>query len=593
MLDNELIKSENEYKRAKQISLISIPIYVIGGILCFVLVLLNYWYISSLLFFALIIYVVIVECVKNHKATIAKKVLGECINRSLRLSQLKYTNQYDDMVYVKSSRAVDDFTDLKYIKEPGRAQHVIMIGRDKREYQKFISNFLWQNNFKNYSFYPMYEQMLKKNLENTNGYTVLVSYSSPTGKVTKSRTIHISQNRIMQFENDKSLTMTKTEYNKYLKEQAKGKLDSKHHKYYDRVNRVIDYANNTKDELIVKTDEDRLDKLISSIFDRTINSINKIKTIDSEEWGVIDNYINTIESDITEINSKNKKLRLYYESNDFAKIKNICADLMDSQKEFNEYIELKVASISALFGTNIVRNETIHEDDFNYIHPYKKTITPFTAEVSASVFASAENSPLDYIVKYFYPNKERYPEQIQKLHQLIEELETLKDAKVIIDEYKSQIHQYLNEVPDFVMELDEDGFYSRLGFAVINEDTLTVDYKFSYTSGSGKAQRSFTVPMTEDTIVELIHMLESKLTMSAFKKEQRLLMTGKLRQAIKERDNYTCKICGNSIYDEPNLLLEIDHIIPVAKGGVTEESNLQTLCWKCNRTKGAKIIDGV
>ncbi|OON85411.1 HNH endonuclease [Oribacterium sp. C9] len=67
-------------------------------------------------------------------------------------------------------------------------------------------------------------------------------------------------------------------------------------------------------------------------------------------------------------------------------------------------------------------------------------------------------------------------------------------------------------------------------------------------------------------------------------------MTSKLRQQIKERDNYTCKFCGNSTHKEPNLLLEIDHIIPVAKGGYTVEDNLQTLCWKCNRSKSDKIM---
>ena len=103
------------------------------------------------------------------------------------------------------------------------------------------------------------------------------------------------------------------------------------------------------------------------------------------------------------------------------------------------------------------------------------------------------------------------------------------------------------------------------------------------------AQRYFTVPMTEDTIIDLIKVLESKLTASAFAKEQRALMTKKLRKYIKSRDNYTCCSCGNSTYAEPNLLLEIDHIVPVAKGGPTEEGNLQTLCWKCNRAKGAKI----
>ena len=140
------------------------------------------------------------------------------------------------------------------------------------------------------------------------------------------------------------------------------------------------------------------------------------------------------------------------------------------------------------------------------------------------------------------------------------------------------------------MERDADGFYSRLGFAYIGENVLAVEYKFAYTSSGGLAQRSFTIPMTEGTIVELIKTLESKLTASAFAKEQRTLMTSKLRDFIKARDNYTCCFCGNSNHAEPNLLLEIDHIIPVPKGGLTEESNLQTLCWKCNRSKSDKIL---
>lgn len=66
-------------------------------------------------------------------------------------------------------------------------------------------------------------------------------------------------------------------------------------------------------------------------------------------------------------------------------------------------------------------------------------------------------------------------------------------------------------------------------------------------------------------------------------------MTTNLRLKIKNRDNYTCKKCGISTNSEKNLLLEIDHIIPLSKGGITTEDNLQTLCWKCNRTKGSRI----
>lgn len=63
-------------------------------------------------------------------------------------------------------------------------------------------------------------------------------------------------------------------------------------------------------------------------------------------------------------------------------------------------------------------------------------------------------------------------------------------------------------------------------------------------------------------------------------------MTKELRKQIMERDNYTCQICGKYMPDEVGL--QIDHIIPVAKGGKTILSNLRVLCDKCNRKKGAK-----
>lgn len=66
-------------------------------------------------------------------------------------------------------------------------------------------------------------------------------------------------------------------------------------------------------------------------------------------------------------------------------------------------------------------------------------------------------------------------------------------------------------------------------------------------------------------------------------KTQRRLMTKELRKAIMERDNYTCQICGKYMPD--GVGLQIDHIVPVSKGGTTVASNLQVLCSKCNRRK--------
>ena len=495
----------------------------------------------------------------------------------------------DKNVTVKSRQSLEKYDDIKFFKTDGKLSQAENSLKRKYEVESILRKFLQNNKYKSEWQYKKLEKQINAVIENARAYRINVSYISSAGNNLGERIITINQYDIDKFHNDPSLLMGKGEYNKYLKEQQKEALLKKQQTYYEDVNRIIDYANENRDTLVIKGAIDKLDSLVAQLFDRTVNSIKKIKTTDSEEWNIIGNLVSHLEEEIKNIVIKNNKILEYYESTDFLKIKETCEVLMNTQREFNEYIKEKIESISKLFGTRVVRNETINEDEYQYIRPYKKTITPFTAEVSATVFASAENNPLDYVIKNFYPNKNHYPEQIQKLHLLVEELETLKEAKQIIENHKKDYQQYLGDVPDFIMNEDESGFYSRLGFANINESVLNVEYKFSYTSGGGMAKRAFSVPMTEETIVELITALESKLTASAFTKEQRALMTKKLREFIKNRDNFTCCNCGNSTHTEPNLLLEIDHIIPVSKGGYTVEENLQTLCWKCNRSKSNKL----
>lgn len=535
----------------------------------------------------IIIIIVAVSIILEQKyKQLEKEVLKE-----LGFPNWNIISYFDEYVTVKSRQTLEKYDDIKFFKENReklvRAENII---KRKNNVATTLRRFLENNEYKSCLQYNRLTKQIDVVLKNAGAYRINVNYISSAGNNLGRKEIAINQYGIERFKKDPSLLMSKGEYNKYLKEQQKEALDQKHHEYYENVNNIIDYANENRDSLIIKGSQEQLDSLIAQLFDRTVNSIKKIKTIDSEEWNIIGDFMAHLKSEIEKIVGMNQKILEYYESSSFIKIKETCEVLMSTQREFNEYITEKAQSISKLFGTRVVRNETINNDEYNYIRPYKKTITPFTAEVSATVFASAENNPLEYVVKYFYPNKKLYPEQIQKLHRLVEELETLRDAKQIIENYKVEYQQYLGDVPDYIMENDESGFYSRLGFANVDESVLTVEYKFSYTSGGGMAQRSFTVPMTEENIVELIKVLESKLTAKAFAKEQRALMTKKLREYIKKRDNFTCCNCGNSTYKEPNLLLEIDHIIPVAKGGCTVEDNLQTLCWKCNRAKSDKIL---
>lgn len=67
-------------------------------------------------------------------------------------------------------------------------------------------------------------------------------------------------------------------------------------------------------------------------------------------------------------------------------------------------------------------------------------------------------------------------------------------------------------------------------------------------------------------------------------------ITRKLRFEILERDNYKCFYCGASPKNDPNVKLEIDHIIPLDKGGTNDKNNLVTACWDCNEGKKNKLL---
>jgi hypothetical protein len=60
-----------------------------------------------------------------------------------------------------------------------------------------------------------------------------------------------------------------------------------------------------------------------------------------------------------------------------------------------------------------------------------------------------------------------------------------------------------------------------------------------------------------------------------------------LRFFVLKRDSFRCVGCGRSPATVAGLVLEVDHVIAWSNGGETIESNLRTLCFDCNRGKGA------
>lgn len=60
-----------------------------------------------------------------------------------------------------------------------------------------------------------------------------------------------------------------------------------------------------------------------------------------------------------------------------------------------------------------------------------------------------------------------------------------------------------------------------------------------------------------------------------------------VRFEVFKRDKFTCQYCGRSA---PDTILEVDHIIPVSKGGTNDILNLVTACRDCNRGKTNKAL---
>lgn len=72
------------------------------------------------------------------------------------------------------------------------------------------------------------------------------------------------------------------------------------------------------------------------------------------------------------------------------------------------------------------------------------------------------------------------------------------------------------------------------------------------------------------------------------KKSKRKALSQKTRFEVFKRDQFTCQYCGRKA---PDVVLQVDHIIPVAKGGKNEILNLVTSCVDCNSGKSDRKLD--
>jgi hypothetical protein len=69
---------------------------------------------------------------------------------------------------------------------------------------------------------------------------------------------------------------------------------------------------------------------------------------------------------------------------------------------------------------------------------------------------------------------------------------------------------------------------------------------------------------------------------------KRKTISKKTRFEVFKRDSFKCQYCGESA---PDVILEVDHIDPVSKGGEDEMVNYITACRSCNSGKSDRKLD--
>jgi len=91
-----------------------------------------------------------------------------------------------------------------------------------------------------------------------------------------------------------------------------------------------------------------------------------------------------------------------------------------------------------------------------------------------------------------------------------------------------------------------------------------------------------TNPKKTIEIVQKLKKNESTIPKIILAKELGRTIPLGLRYRVLKRDNFKCVLCGDSPATNVQCKLHVDHIVPWSRNGKTEESNLRTLCEKCN-----------
>lgn len=289
------------------------------------------------------------------------------------------------------------------------------------------------------------------------------------------------------------------------------------------------------------------------------------------------------------------KKEQYFKSDEFLEHKSKIEHAVQEYNELSEYVDsfeevsLQSDSSERYKYSGLAKYENTSSYNINREQNSKDLEAENIHYASLPVVRRASEEPFKYLVKYF--DIDITEESLKRVQEIAETTSRFENAEDNLEMRLDKIEEDFDP-PQFIKTYFLDELHERLEIEIPQINFQNPEYIFKYVSAGGNSSQTTTITFDEPTLEAFSEYLSERIKVAKSAKAQRYLMTKKLRDFIKERDDYTCQICGASTAKQSLLLLEVDHIIPIAKGGLSVEENLQTLCWKCNRSKSDKIYAG-
>ena len=178
--------------------------------------------------------------------------------------------------------------------------------------------------------------------------------------------------------------------------------------------------------------------------------------------------------------------------------------------------------------------------------------------------------------------KDKYNSLLLKYNEYLNRYSELK--RYITLEEAEKLKLRMKDYEKYQNRIFENGkIFKVIEFEII----IYVNYSSAKGKVKDRAYKKYGINEYTNILHEYLDLKEQNKLFEINSRVERAKMSESLRYDILKRDNYKCQICGASAKDGAKL--QVDHIIPVSKGGKTEPNNLQTLCSRCNVGKSNKL----